>query len=439
MGTSTGPTIPTPQSPLLFHSDPPAQSYRPLDHIQMLRQGGNDPGMFSSSTMSRPRRNMHQSFMTLCAEVGTSVAQEQEEVNLGNVDFEGWDDKSGAQTRLQQETRRHLDPILPSPAHKARNRFSSSRQEMMRSLPALSRQTLSKQKRKQLSLDDTMTSSQILQRPSVVCEESTIPETPVSQVSNVSSPPPITSENIEDTGKEGIPDTEDVSQSLPDVLMTVFDLENREEVEKVYPCWTIRSSQSAMIPGHMYIMQSVVCFYAYLPKRAHAVFNSGYLLKRGRQNPRFNRYWFVLKGNSLSYYTDKSQPYFPRNTIDLSSATSVQLLSTTQQPQTFAFSISTNQETFHFKSETAEEAKQWIQQIENAIVRCRNDSDSIKYLIPIKNIIGIEEEQILEGTTTIQINVKNTGAGLDEVSIVKSYATIACDLTISIVHLFLLH
>jgi len=367
---------------------------------------------------------MHQSFMTLCAEVGTSVAQEREEVNFENVNLERLDDRSSARTLLQQETRRHLDPMLLPPTYEARTRTLSSRQEMMRSLPALSRQTLSKQKRKQLSLDDTMMSSQILQRPSTVREKSTIPENPVSLVPSVPVPPQTTCGDIEQIESGSTPDAEDATQSLPDVLTTVFKLDNREEVDRVYPCWTIRSSQSAMIPGHMYILQSVVCFYAYLPKRAHAVIKSGYLSKRGRQNPRFNRYWFVLKGNSLSYYTDKSQPYFPRNAIDLSSATSVQLVGPTQQPQTPGFSISADQETFHFRAETEEEAKQWIQQIDKAIIRCRNDSDSIKHLIPVKNIVGIEEEQILEGTTTIQINVKNSGAALNEVSMIKPRAMI---------------
>jgi len=356
---------------------------------------------------------MHQSFMTLCAEVGTNAAQEQEEDNLVNDVFQGQDVKSSAQsthTRLQQETKQHLNPSAGNVTPRISRRPLSTRQEMMRSLPALSRRTLSKQKRKQLSMDDHMMSSQILQRPSTVPEETTvIPENPVTTVpSSVTSPQP---EHIEDLEKEStLPE-----QSLPDVLAGVFSLERREEVDRVYPCWTIRSSQSAMIPGHMYILETVVCFYAYLPKRAHATLKSGYISKRGRQNPRYNRYWFVLKGSSLSYYTDKSQPYFPRNTIDLSSATSVQLLHSTSQTQTYDFSIITEQQTFQFKMEKAEEAKQWVQQIDNAIVRSRNDSDSIKYLIPIKNIIGVEEEQILEGTTTVQINVKNSGEALDEV------------------------
>lgn len=181
-----------------------------------------------------------------------------------------------------------------------------------------------------------------------------------------------------------------------------------------------------MIPGHMYILETVVCFYAYLPKRAHATLRSGYISKRGRQNPRYNRYWFVLKGSSLSYYTDRSQPYFPRNTIDLSSATSVQLLPSAPQTQTYDFTITTEQETFQFKIEKAEEAKQWVQQIDNAIIRSRNDGDSIKYLIPIKNIIGVEEEQILEGTTTVQINVKKAGEALDEVRCLWNSGILRC-------------
>jgi len=355
--------------------------------------------------------------MTLCAEVGSNAAQEQEDINLVNDVLERQDVMSGTQTThalLQQGSRQQVNPKLLNVPAKSSRRSASTRQEMMRSLPALSRETLFKQKRKQLSLDDTMMSSQILQRPSTVQEEVTIPERSVSTPSRIAAPVQPATEYIEDMEKENTLDDE--AQSLPDVLVNVFNLETREELDRVYQCWTIRSSQSTMIPGHMYILQSVICFYAYLPKRAHTIFKSGYLFKRGRQNPRYNRYWFVLKGNSLSYYTDKSQPYFPRNTIDLTSATSVQLSPTTAaQAQSYDFSITTEHETFHLKVEKEEEAKQWIQQIDNAIIRSRNDSDSIKYLIPIKNIIGVEEEQILEGTTTLQINVKNNGEALDEV------------------------
>jgi len=367
---------------------------------------------------------MHQSFMTLCAEVGTNAAQEQEEDNLTNDVFEGQEVKPSAQTkhaRLQQETKQHLNPSVRNSAARDPRRPLSTRQEMMRSLPALSRQTLSKQKRKQLSMDDTMMlSSQILQRPATVHEETpAVPDDLVNTVSSSVTPPQ--PEYIDDSVEEStLPE-----QSLPDVLAGVFSLETREEVDRVYPCWTIRSSQSAMIPGHMYILETVVCFYAYLPKRAHATLKSGYISKRGRQNPRYNRYWFVLKGSALSYYIDRSQPYFPRNTIDLSSATSVQLLPSAPQTQTYDFSITTGQQTFQFKLEKAEEAKQWVQLIDNAIVRSRNDSDSIKYLIPIKNIIGVEEEQILEGTTTVQINVKNSGEALDEVRYFCNSETLA--------------
>lgn len=344
---------------------------------------------------------MHQSFLALCAEVGSNAAPEEDDILPPLAE--------------QPEVMR-----MPAPKqawHRKTN--SQDRQDMMRSLPALSRRTVQRQRRKQFSLDDAMTTSQILSPPPKPAElpPSTLSQETTQEEMNASddtgSPPD------EDDNVNAQPDSDEQAESLPDVLTRIFDLSAREEVSQVYQCWIVRSSQSSMVNGHLYILQSLVCFYAYLPKRSHVVLKSGYLQKRGRQNPRFNKYWFVLKGNTLSYFTDKSQPYFPRNTVNLSSAISVQLINVNKQKQSCDFSITTDKESYLFKTETFDDAQHWVKQIERAMFRSRSDSDSIKYLIPIKNIASIEEEQILEGTTTIQINVNHPDKATDEVCIIR--------------------
>jgi len=351
---------------------------------------------------------MQQSFLALCAEMGSSVAQLEEEGMASAVPplsrLRTRRDEPGAQTGIDLSYRK---PRL------------QNRQDMLQSLPALSHRTVLRQRRKNMSLDDTMSTSQILSPPSASPRKSAIPPTtPMHALAEVSSMASSTSdvhsEEQQATSQE-IEVEEEAVEALPDVLARIFNLERREEVSKVYSCTTMRSTQSTMIPGHLYVLQRFVCFYAYLPHRAQVVTRSGYVQKRGRQNPRFNKYWFILRGNSLSYYTDKSQPYFPRNTIDLASAASAQLSSSSTQEVMPEFSITTDKETYLFRTETIDDAKAWVQQIENTIFRTRNDSDSIKYLIPIERISGIEEEQILVGTTTIQINVKNKDAAIDEV------------------------
>ena len=361
-----------------------------------------------SRTTSKSHRPMQQSFLALCAEMGSSVAQLQEEgVSSIVPSFPGLRtrrDEPGAQTGIDMTCKR---PRL------------QNRQDMLQSLPALSQRTVLRQRRKNMSLDDTMSASQILPPPSASPRKSVIPPTApmhaLAEVSSVASSTSDTHSEEQQATSQELEVEEQAVEALPDVLARIFNLERREDVSKVYSCTTMRSTQSTMIPGHLYVLERFVCFYAYLPHRAQVVTRSGYVQKRGRQNPRFNKYWFILRGNSLSYYTDRSQPYFPRNTIDLASATSAQLTSPNSRELVPEFSVITEKETYLFRTETMDDAKAWVQQIENTIFRTRNDSDSIKYLIPIERISGIEEEQILVGTTTIQINVKNKDAAMDEV------------------------
>ena len=74
----------------------------------------------------------------------------------------------------------------------------------------------------------------------------------------------------------------------------------------------------------MYVTQKHICFYAYIPKKHHDVSKTGYLSKRGRS--KFNRYWFVLKGDVLGYYTNPAELYYPRNRINLQYAISAEVI-----------------------------------------------------------------------------------------------------------------
>jgi len=94
-------------------------------------------------------------------------------------------------------------------------------------------------------------------------------------------------------------------------LMEIFEFEKPEKVVGEYPCWLL---QSVLLQGYMYITKNHICFYAYLPKKSNLVAKTGYLSKRGRQNPKYNRYWFTLKGDVLSYYSNPSDVYFPHGT-----------------------------------------------------------------------------------------------------------------------------
>ena len=136
------------------------------------------------------------------------------------------------------------------------------------------------------------------------------------------------------------------------------------------------------------------------------VAKSGHLSKRGRQNPKFKRYWFTLKGDVLSYYTDQSDLYFPSGNIDLRygiSATIAEHKDKTKDAKDF--SVVTNQRIYHFKADSATSAKEWVKTLQKVIFRSHNDGDSVKISLPIENIIDIEESPVIDFADTFKIRV----------------------------------
>lgn len=172
----------------------------------------------------------------------------------------------------------------------------------------------------------------------------------------------------------------------------------------------------------MYITKAHICFYAYLPKKSvsdstdlttpktHALQNviskSGYLTKRGRQNPKYNRYWFTLKGDVLSYYTDPSDLYFPSGNIDLRYGISASLSDTREKAKdTSNFSVVTDQRVYHFKADSSSSAKEWVKTLQKVIFRSHNDGDSVKISLPIENVIDIEQSPVIDFAETLKIRV----------------------------------
>lgn len=149
------------------------------------------------------------------------------------------------------------------------------------------------------------------------------------------------------------------------------------------------------------------------------VAKSGYLSKRGRQNPKFNRYWFTLKGDVLSYFTDPSDLYFPSGNIDLRYGISATLSESKDKGKnTMNFSIVTHQRVYHFKADSAASAKEWVKTLQKVIFRSHNDGDSVKISLPVENILDVEESPVIEFAETLKISVMDNDEtyAIDEVS-----------------------
>ncbi|KAI0121737.1 glycosyltransferase family 28 domain-containing protein [Xylariales sp. AK1849] len=196
----------------------------------------------------------------------------------------------------------------------------------------------------------------------------------------------------------GVADNED--SALARQLKEIFEFDHPEKVLEEYPCWLL---QSVLLQGYMYITAKHICFYAYLPKKAHEVAKSGYLSKSGKRNPKFNRYWFRLKGDVLGYYRDSSNLYFPSGQIDLRYAISVNI--TDKDKEGLHFSVVTHHRTYHFRADSAPSAKDWVKSLQRVVFRSHNDGDSVKISLPIANVMDIEETQILEFAETVKIKV----------------------------------
>ena len=186
-------------------------------------------------------------------------------------------------------------------------------------------------------------------------------------------------------------------------LMEIFGFQKPETVVAEYPCWLL---QSVLLQGYLYITRYHICFYAYLPKKSNTVAKNGYLSKKGRSNGRYNRYWFVLKGDVLSYHTSSSDLYFPQGRIDLRYGISASFPAEKEkQKDCKEFSITTDHRTYHFRADSAPSAKEWVKTLQKTIFRSHNDGDSVKISLPIENAIDIEETPVVEFGETIKIRV----------------------------------
>jgi sterol 3beta-glucosyltransferase len=207
-----------------------------------------------------------------------------------------------------------------------------------------------------------------------------------------------------------------------------------------YPCWLL---QQVLLQGYMYLTARHIAFYAYLPKKAvsppnvanvpglrfcekHEVIKSGYLSKSGKRNPKYNRYWFRLKGDVLAYYRDSQNLYFPSGQIDLRYGISASI--TDKDKGGVHFSVVTNHRTYHFRADSAPSAKEWVKSIQRVIFRSHNDGDSVKISLRLENVIDIEESRILDFADTCKIRVIDNDEtyAIDEVRAVECEFLIVC-------------
>lgn len=131
---------------------------------------------------------------------------------------------------------------------------------------------------------------------------------------------------------------------------------------------------------------------------------TGYLSKRGRS--KFNRYWFVLRGDVLAYYTNPAELYFPRNRLNLQYAISAEVIENTKKgEEETTFAVTTDERKYLFKADSVASAKEWARAIQKVIFRTHNEGNSVKISLPIQNVLEIEESSILDLANTVKVRV----------------------------------
>ncbi|KAL4980410.1 sterol 3-beta-glucosyltransferase [Aspergillus desertorum] len=186
-------------------------------------------------------------------------------------------------------------------------------------------------------------------------------------------------------------------------LMEMFHFPAPEKVVVEYACSLL---QSMLLQGYMYVTEGHICFYAYLPRQSTKVIKSGYIHKRGRKNPKYNRYWFSLKEDVLSYYADPSNLYFPSGQIDLRYGISASLTGPKDKSrESRDFQVTTDHRTYYFRADSSVSAKEWVRSLQKVIFRTHNEGESIKVSFPIENILDIEESPMVEFAQTFKIRV----------------------------------
>ncbi|KAF2201677.1 UDP-glucose:sterol glycosyltransferase [Delitschia confertaspora ATCC 74209] len=338
--------------------------------------------------------SMNQSMFSMIARAGQQSQPDlatMPEVDSGDSDDAGkrklpYRGLSGA-ARL---SRLSTTTVFQRPKDDTVHRRALSEHKLLRSLPKLK---ISRKEGKKQGTIDEMSSSQIL--PQRLLEEEPFTN---SQNEQAERPHSSSRRGRHDSSASTIKSKP--ALTLANRLQQIFDFENPEEVISEYPCWLL---QSILLQGYMYITQKHICFYAYIPKKHHDVSKTGYLFKRGRS--KYNRYWFILKGDVLAYYTNPADLYFPRNRINLQYAISAEVLDTKDKKDETIFVVTTDERKYQFKADSVASAKEWVRSIQKVIFRTHNEGNSVKISLPIQNVLEIEESTILDFADTVKVRV----------------------------------
>lgn len=122
----------------------------------------------------------------------------------------------------------------------------------------------------------------------------------------------------------------------------------------------------------------------------------------------------------MSYFSNPSELYFPRNRINLQYATSAEVVESKKKgEEDTTFIVTTDERKYQFKADSVASAKEWTRAIQKVIFRTHNEGNSVKIRLPIQNVLEIEESSILDFADTVKVRVIDNDEtfAIDEVCI----------------------
>ncbi|KAH7340399.1 hypothetical protein B0J17DRAFT_595429 [Rhizoctonia solani] len=183
---------------------------------------------------------------------------------------------------------------------------------------------------------------------------------------------------------------------LADKLKEVFGIPEIKEVVAEMPCWLLRS---VLLQGYMYLTNTHLCFFAHMPTREDQVLKSGTMSKKAQRTKRWNKHWFVLKNDVLSWYQSSADPYFPHGNVDLRYAISC------DAHREKAIRLRTNQKTITLQADSVPSRDEWVKAIRKVIFKAQNMGESVKIAIPYSVIDGVEKSSSMDFSETIEVKV----------------------------------
>lgn len=183
---------------------------------------------------------------------------------------------------------------------------------------------------------------------------------------------------------------------LAEKLKAVFEIAEIEEVTAEMPCWLLRS---VLLQGYMYLTNSHICFFAHMPSRENQILKSGSLAKKAQRTKRWNKHWFVLKNDALTWFHSSADPYFPHGVVDLRYAISC------EPHGEKGIRVRTNQKTVNLEADSVPSRDEWVKSIRKVIFQAQNLGDNVKIAIPYSAVLELEKSKAMDFSETIEIKV----------------------------------